>query len=112
MSIQKAVLNIKKSLEKIVTAMLTLTLLLSIVGHAMAQENEAASGKNVSTALSHPQGPTDAAELETFLDALMAKDMEENHIAGAAVAVVKDGELFFAKGYGYADLQNRIPVDP
>ena len=31
----------------------------------------------------------------------MAKDMEEHHIAGAAVAVVKDGELFFTKGYGY-----------
>jgi CubicO group peptidase (beta-lactamase class C family) len=58
------------------------------------------------------QGPTDPAELEAFLDELMAKDMEEHHIAGAAVSVVKDGELFFAKGYGYADLENDIPVDP
>jgi CubicO group peptidase (beta-lactamase class C family) len=38
--------------------------------------------------------------------------MEEYHIAGAAVAVVKDGKLFFAKGYGYADVENGIPVDP
>ena len=38
--------------------------------------------------------------------------MEEHHIAGAAVSVVKDGKLFFAKGYGYADLENGIPVDP
>lgn len=59
------------------------------------------------------QGPTDdPAELEAFLDELMAKDMEEHHIAGAAVAVVKDGELFFAKGYGYADVENGTPVDP
>jgi CubicO group peptidase (beta-lactamase class C family) len=58
------------------------------------------------------QGPTDPAELEAFLDELMAKDMEEHHIAGAAVSVVKDGELFFAKGYGYADLEKGIPVDP
>ena len=58
------------------------------------------------------QGPTDPEELEAYLDALMAKDMEENHIAGSAVSVVKDGELFFAKGYGYADLENEIPVDP
>jgi CubicO group peptidase (beta-lactamase class C family) len=58
------------------------------------------------------QGPTDPAELEAFLDEVMAKDMEEHHIAGAAVAVVKDGELFFAKGYGYADVENGTPVDP
>jgi CubicO group peptidase (beta-lactamase class C family) len=38
--------------------------------------------------------------------------MAENHIAGAAVSVVKDGKLLFAKGYGYADLENKIPVDP
>jgi CubicO group peptidase (beta-lactamase class C family) len=58
------------------------------------------------------QGPTDPTELEAFLDELMAKDMAENHIAGAAVSVVKDGELFFAKGYGYADVEKGIPVDP
>jgi CubicO group peptidase (beta-lactamase class C family) len=38
--------------------------------------------------------------------------MEENHIAGAAISVVKDGELFFTKGYGYADLEKGIQVDP
>jgi CubicO group peptidase (beta-lactamase class C family) len=58
------------------------------------------------------QGPTDPAELEAFLDDLMAEQMEEFHIPGAAVSVVKDGALFFAKGYGFADLENQIPVDP
>jgi CubicO group peptidase (beta-lactamase class C family) len=57
------------------------------------------------------QGPTDAAEMEAFMDDLLKKQMDENHIAGAAVAVVKGGQLFFAKGYGYADLENKIPVD-
>ena len=38
--------------------------------------------------------------------------MEEYHIAGAAVAVVKDGKLFFTKGYGSKDIEHRIPVDP
>lgn len=57
-------------------------------------------------------GPTDAAEMEAFMDDLFAVQMEENHIVGAAVAVVKDGQLFFAKGYGYADAENKTPVDP
>jgi CubicO group peptidase (beta-lactamase class C family) len=58
------------------------------------------------------QAPTDPAELEAFLDNFFARQMRDYHIAGAAIAVVKDGELFFAKGYGYADLENGIPVDP
>ena len=58
------------------------------------------------------QGPTDPAELEAFLDQLFAEHMREHHIAGAAISVVKDGELFFAKGYGYADLEAGTPVDP
>jgi len=105
-------LIMKKSLALSLTILLTLAILLSIVGPALAQENRAAPGRNVSTAPSQGQGPTDLAELEAFLDELMAKDMEEHHIAGAAVSVVKDGKLFFAKGYGYADLENGIPVDP
>jgi len=81
-------------------------------GPGLAQ-NLAAPGRD---ALSAPQqqgqGPTDPIELETFLDGLMAEQMEEYNIAGAAVSVVKDGELFFAKGYGNADLENGTPVDP
>jgi len=98
-------LNITK---KSLTMILTLMMLLSIVGPAMAQGNRV---EMPDTSL-QAQGPTDPAELETFLDGLMAKGMEEHHIPGAAVSVVKDGTLFFTKGYGYADLENKIPVDP
>jgi CubicO group peptidase (beta-lactamase class C family) len=91
---------------------LTLMALLSLVAPIMAQADKAAPGGDALTTPSQGQGPTDPAELEAFLDDLFAKDMEENHIAGAAVAVVKDGKLFFAKGYGYADIANGIPVDP
>jgi CubicO group peptidase (beta-lactamase class C family) len=92
--------------------MMILTLvLLPIVGSAMAQENRVAPGRNVPIAPSQQQGPTDPAELEAFLDDLFANQMAEHHIAGAAVSVVKDGELFFAKGYGYADVEKGVPVD-
>ena len=56
------------------------------------------------------QGPTDRAELEAFLDGIMAGNMESYHIAGATLAIVKDGEIFFAKGYGYADVKEKKPV--
>ena len=111
MSTQKVNLTIKKSLAKSLMFLLTLMLALLTVGSAVAQENPS-TGKNTSAALTQGQGPTGPAEMETFMDELLKKEMEENHVAGAAVAVVKDGKLFFAKGYGYADLENKIPVDP
>jgi CubicO group peptidase (beta-lactamase class C family) len=105
-------LLMKKSLAFSMTMMLAFVMLLSIVGSAVAQENRVAPGRNAPAAPAQQQGPTDPAELEAFLDELLGRQMEEHHIAGAAVAVVKDGKLFFAKGYGYADLEEGVPVDP
>jgi CubicO group peptidase (beta-lactamase class C family) len=58
------------------------------------------------------QGPTDPQELETFLDAFFAEQMEILHIPGAVFILVKDGETFFTKGYGLADLESQKPVIP
>jgi CubicO group peptidase (beta-lactamase class C family) len=104
-------LNIKKSMAISMTIVLTLVILLSTSGSAISQEDRAAPGGNAATAPSR-QGPTDRAELEAFLDEELGREMEKHHIAGAAVSVVKDGKLYFAKGYGYADLERGIPVDP
>ena len=102
-----------KSLWRYPTVMMTLAMLLSIiVAPAVAQQNPAVSGGNVSIAPAAGQGPTDPAELKTFLDNYFATTMKEYHIAGAAVAIVKDGKLFFTKGYGYKDIEHGIPVDP
>jgi CubicO group peptidase (beta-lactamase class C family) len=105
-------LIIKKSLALPVSIMLMLVILLSTVGSAMAQEDRLPSRGKMLAAPSLAQGPTNPAELETFLDGLLAQEMEEYHIAGAAISVVKDGKLFLAKGYGYADIEKGIPVDP
>lgn len=111
--------SIKKSLALSVTIILCLVLLLSAVRSAMAHDNRLAldGRSNVSTAPSPAlgptaSGPTDSAELGAFLGELLGKEMEENHIAGAAISVVKDGKVFFAKGYGYANIEKGIRVDP
>jgi CubicO group peptidase (beta-lactamase class C family) len=104
-------LTIKKCMAISMPMMLALVILLSTSGSAISQEDRAAPGGNAATAPSQ-QGPTDPAEMEAFLDKELGREMKNRHIAGAAVSVVKDGKLFFAKGYGYADLKNDIPVDP
>ena len=57
------------------------------------------------------RGVGDPRELTAFLDGIMAANLRDKHVAGATVAVVKDGALFFAKGYGYSDVARRAPVD-
>lgn len=59
-----------------------------------------------------PRGLAEVSELEAFLDGQMRARMEAEHVAGALVVVVKDGEVMLAKGYGYADLEQAAPVDP
>ena len=38
--------------------------------------------------------------------------IRRNSLAGASVSVVKDGKLVFTKGYGFADKENSIQVQP
>ena len=42
----------------------------------------------------------------------MPLQIGQANIAGAVVAVVKDGALVFAKGYGYADTAKKTPISP
>ena len=38
--------------------------------------------------------------------------MSKYKIPGGAIAVVHDGKLFYARGFGYSDLENKTPVQP
>ncbi len=52
------------------------------------------------------------ADIEAFLDGMMPSQLERENVAGAVIAVVKDGQVIFAKGYGYSDMAKRTPVTP
>lgn len=53
---------------------------------------------------------SDPQELEALIDSVLEEEITNSTTPGAVVSVVKDGQLFFAKGYGYADLDRRVPV--
>lgn len=55
---------------------------------------------------------SDPAEFEAFLDTYLAEQMEAYHIPGVVFTMVKDGKVFFSKGYGYADLEKQTAIDP
>ena len=52
------------------------------------------------------------ADLEAWLDGYLPYALDNGDIAGAVVVVVKDGQVLLEKGYGYADIEKRAPVDP
>jgi CubicO group peptidase (beta-lactamase class C family) len=56
--------------------------------------------------------PLPAAELEAFVDGMVKDAMAREHIAGVTVSVVQNGQVVLKKGYGFADLAPRKPVDP
>src|SRR5262245_34138007 len=51
-----------------------------------------------------------AADVHAFLDGFVPMQLERENIAGAVVLVVKDGAILFAKGYGYSDVEKKLPV--
>ena len=58
-----------------------------------------------------PAGPSSPAEVEAFMDSVMPENLATYNVPGATVAVVYDGNVTLAKGYGFADLENGTPVD-
>jgi CubicO group peptidase (beta-lactamase class C family) len=56
--------------------------------------------------------PLASDDLESYLDGVMAAHLEGYNIPGAVLVIVQDGEILLSKGYGYADLEARIPADP
>jgi CubicO group peptidase (beta-lactamase class C family) len=62
-----------------------------------------------------PQAPQTTAQLtkedvEAYLEGVVPVQLQRNDIAGAVVAIVRDGQVLFAKGYGFADMKSRKPV--
>src|SRR5512139_1574944 len=46
------------------------------------------------------------------IDDIMTKALAAWHIPGASIAVVKNGEVVYLKGYGVRDITTREPVTP
>ncbi len=54
----------------------------------------------------------EASDLESFFDGIVPLQLERSDVAGASVMVMQNGQVLLRKGYGYADLKTKKPVDP
>ncbi|MBI4559261.1 MAG: beta-lactamase family protein, partial [Candidatus Hydrogenedentes bacterium] len=67
---------------------------------------------NAAPSTSSKDFPAEPAELDAFLTPLLTRQLEELHIPGISFVLVKNGRILFMKGYGYADRDRKLPVDP
>lgn len=51
-------------------------------------------------------------DVDAWLDGFMPYALGDGGIVGAVVSVVKDGDILTSRGYGYADLEAKTPMDP
>jgi CubicO group peptidase (beta-lactamase class C family) len=99
-----------KSYKTFYILMLLALLVMAVVQPALASAPGYRNGQAHSS--THLSGPTDPADFEAFFDTYLAEQMEAYHIPGVVFTMVKDGEVFFSKGYGFADLEKHAPMDP
>jgi CubicO group peptidase (beta-lactamase class C family) len=103
---------------------LTMAIILMLTPLALAQVPSIAPPKTVpptgapETGAQTPEIPASGAhplnrtDVEAWLDGFTPYALQRGDVAGAVVVVVKDGKVLLAKGYGYADVAARKPVDP
>jgi len=50
--------------------------------------------------------------VETRVDEYIRAEMQAQQIPGLALAVIKDGKMMIARGYGLANVEHQVPVKP
>lgn len=94
-------------MKKLVSSLVvTFILVMTLAGGCVRSAADESVGPAASTTLP-VASLDDPQELERFLDVLIAERMEEYHIPGEAVAVVRDGKVIFFEACGCADLAER-----
>jgi CubicO group peptidase (beta-lactamase class C family) len=63
-------------------------------------------------AIAAPAHDLTKADADAWLDGFIPYALERNDIAGAEVAIVKDGQVLTLRGFGYSDVAAHKPVDP
>jgi len=74
--------------------------------------NPATPSKIPSSTSPQPTHQMTRGDVEAFLDGMVPTLLQREDIAGAIIVIVKNGDVIFSKGYGYADVKGRVPVSP
>jgi CubicO group peptidase (beta-lactamase class C family) len=99
-------------LKRLVCTLLSVSLLLFAVrGAAQIQINPLPDSKPI-VPIAIGSHELSAADAGAWLDGLFPYGLRKNNLAAAVVVVVKDGQVLVSRGYGYADVAAKKPVNP
>src|SRR5215207_6421058 len=71
-----------------------------------------ADGALPAAAVAQPAPTAGWQGIEALVHAAMTDGMKQEHIPGAAIVVVRNREVVFARGYGLADVASARPFTP
>lgn len=83
--------------------------ILAWIGPAIAQSPSVKPAAPATQSVAHS---LDKADVDAWLDGFMPYALQRGDAAGAVVVVVRDGKILTQRGFGYADVARRQPVDP
>ncbi|RYG08375.1 MAG: class A beta-lactamase-related serine hydrolase, partial [Chitinophagaceae bacterium] len=52
------------------------------------------------------------SKIKIRVDSLVSAEMKSQRIPGLSLIVVRDGKIDYVKGYGYSNLEHKVPVKP
>jgi CubicO group peptidase (beta-lactamase class C family) len=79
----------------------------------LAQPSSAPASAAPAAAPAAPNAhPLTKEDVDAWLDGVLPSAIRSGEVPGAVVVVVKDGQILTERGYGYADLATKAPVDP
>jgi CubicO group peptidase (beta-lactamase class C family) len=101
-------------MQRLISLLLILLSTAGILAQVPTQPEPTKSAEPQQAPVTTEQRPHEltADDVAAFLDGLLPLQLKRDDIAGATVAIVKDGQLLFAKGYGLADVEKNKPVSP
>jgi len=102
----------RKFLSFLLFLSLTIVTVAGLVGNQPTVATESLRPPVGASALVGQPAESAAAEPLAGFDEFVAQVMKDWKVPGVAVAIVKDGKVILAKGYGERDTQKHLPVTP
>ena len=88
-----------------------------IIGNSFVAPESESFGNNFTAPENHPSSfhitnfYSEHAEFKA-IEKQVERFMNREEMVGASIAIAKDGKLVYTKGFGYADRENEVPVEP
>ena len=91
---------------------ITATLLAAVTAVSLLAQEGTRQNSGTAVLTAALPGPNEPKELEAWMDQFVSDYLRNSPAPSLGFVLVKDGKIFFQKGYGYADAEKKTAVVP